>query len=68
MSTDDVVDRDQARLDETDRDRPLSPELEMLRFAGPPGAVGVPILETWQEQPVPGSEAADWSAPYDGSD
>lgn len=67
MSTDDVVDRDQARRDAIDRDRPRSPDLEMLRFAGPPGAVGVPVLETWQEQPVPG-EVADWSAPYDGSD
>lgn len=69
MSTDDVVDRDQARLAEADRDTPLSPEMEMLRFAAPPGTgIDVPVLETWQEVPVPGSEQADLSAPYDGSD
>ncbi|WP_454083511.1 hypothetical protein [Georgenia sp. Marseille-Q6866] len=69
MSTDDVVDRDQPRLAEADRDSPLSPELETLRFAGTGGdGLGVPVLETWQEVPVPGSEHLDLAAPYDGSD
>lgn len=69
MSTDDVVDRDQQRLAEVDRDTPLSPEMEMLRFAGPAGSlIDVPVLETWQEVPVPGSEPPDWFAPPDGDD
>lgn len=69
MSTDDAVDRDQARLAEVNKDTPLSPETEMLRFAGPAGSLlDVPVLETWQEVPVPGSEHLDLSAPYDGSD
>lgn len=67
MSTDDVVDHDQPRL--AAPESPLSPETEMLRLAGPAGiGMDVPVLETWQEVPVPGSEQLDLSAPYDGTD